>query len=115
MFFVDDYVKVNGIDAPEEEVRQLKNGYDQEIIEELNLKDAKIKTIIWANGYTYDYSFVKLPVRDKDGFPIQTGGVTNYKGLYFAGIPFMPSQRTGFLAGVGNSAKYVASKITGPE
>lgn len=113
MFMVDQHIKANGIDAPEEEVPQFKKGFDQEIIEELDLQDENINTIIWANGYTFDYSFVKLPVRDKEGFPLQNGGVTGYEGLYFAGIPFMPSQRTGFLAGVGNSAKYVSSRITG--
>lgn len=63
-------------------------------------------------GYTFDFSLVKLPVFDEDGFPIQSGGVTGYPGLYFTGLPWMPSERTGFLIGVGKSARHIASCIT---
>jgi len=44
---------------------------------------------------------VKLLILDGDGFPIQTSGVTNYPGLYFVGMPWMPTERPGFLLGVG--------------
>ena len=54
---------------------------------------------------------MKLPVHDEDGFPIQTSGVTPYEGLYFVGLPWMPSERSGFLLGVGESAQHIASHI----
>jgi hypothetical protein len=44
---------------------------------------AGITTIIWAMGYSFDFSLVKLPTFDADGFPVQQRGVTNYAGLYF--------------------------------
>jgi putative flavoprotein involved in K+ transport len=108
---MDGYIQTNGLDAPAEELPQLREGYKQPIIEELDLKAAGINTIIWARGYTFDYSLVKLPVRDGDGFPIQTKGVTNYAGLYFVGIPWMPSERSGSLLGVGDTAQHIASNI----
>ena len=73
---VDGYVQASGLDAPAEELPHLRDGYEQPMIEELDLKAAGIHTIIWATGYTFDYSLVKLPVRDQDGFPIQASGVT---------------------------------------
>ena len=78
----------------------------------LNPGVCDINTIIWATGYTFDYSLVKLPVHDGDGFPIQMSGVTRYPGLYFVGIPWMPSERSGFLLGVGDSARHIASQIS---
>ena len=84
------------------------------IITELDLNKEGVSTIIWATGYTFDYSIVKLPVFDQDGFPIQSSGVTKYPGLYFVGIPWMPSERTGFLLGVAESASHIASQIAGP-
>lgn len=108
---IDDFIKANNIDVPDEELPQLKDGYDHPIIECLDLKDEGINTIIWAMGYTFDYGFVKVPVRDKDGFPVQNSGVTNYKGLYFVGLPWMPSERSGFLAGVGDAAGKIADRI----
>jgi putative flavoprotein involved in K+ transport len=108
---IDGYIQENGLDVPTEGVPQLRDGYEQPIIEALDLKAAGINTVIWAMGYTFDYSLVKLPVRDEEGFPIQTSGVTRYAGLYFVGLPWMPSERSGFLLGVGDSAKRIASNI----
>jgi putative flavoprotein involved in K+ transport len=108
---IDRAIEENGLDAPTEDVPQLRDGYEQPIIEELDLQAADINTIIWAMGYTFDYSLVRLPVRDEDGFPIQTRGVTNHAGLYFVGIPWMPSEKSGFLLGVGDSAAHIVSHI----
>jgi putative flavoprotein involved in K+ transport len=54
---------------------------------------------------------VKLPVLDHTGFPIQERGVTEYPGLYFVGMPWMPSLKMGLLAGVGEFAAHIASHI----
>lgn len=108
---VDGYIMGNGIAAPSEELPQLRDGYAQPVIEELDLKASGISTVIWATGYASDFEFVKLPIFDQDGFPIQMCGVTRYPGLYFVGMPMMPSLKSGILAGVGESAKYIASHI----
>jgi putative flavoprotein involved in K+ transport len=108
---VDGYIQASGLDAPTEEVTKPQDGYEQPIIEELDLKAAGISTVIWAMGYSFDYSLVKLPVLDSEGFPIQTSGITRYPGLYFVGLPWMPSERTGFVLGVGDSARHIASAI----
>jgi putative flavoprotein involved in K+ transport len=108
---IDGYIQANGLDAQAEELPRLRDGYAQPIIEELDLKATGINTVIWAMGYTFDYSLVKLPVRDEDGFPSQTSGVTRYAGLCFVGLPWMPSERSGFLLGVDDSAKHIASHI----
>jgi len=108
---VDGYIQARGLDAPAEELTQLRYGYGQPIIEELDLKATGINTIIWARGYTFDVSFLKLPVLAADGLPIQASGVTNYPGLYFVGMPWMPTLKTGTLAGVGEAARHVADNI----
>ncbi len=110
---VDGYIQAKRLDAPIEDLPQYRDGYEQPIIEELDLKKEEINTIIWSGGYTFDYSMVKLPVFDQDGFPVQSSGVTNYPGLYFVGIPWMPSEKSGFLIGVGEAARYIAKCITG--
>ena len=37
--------------------------------------------------------------------------VPNYAGLYFVGMPWMPSLKSGILAGVGESARHIVSNI----
>lgn len=108
---IDGYIQAKGLDAPAEELPHLREGYKQPVIETLDLKTAGIKTVIWAMGYTFDSSLVKLPVQDEDGFPIQSSGVTRYAGLYFVGLPWMPSERSGFLLGAGDSAQHIASHL----
>jgi putative flavoprotein involved in K+ transport len=110
---VDGYIVQSGIDAPPEELPPLRDGYSQPVIEELDLKAAGINTILWATGYKPDFDFIKLPVVDRYGFPMQTRGVSNYPGLYFVGMPFMPTLKTGTLMGVGESAQWTAAHIVG--
>ena len=108
---VDDYIRNYRLHAPAETVPQLQDGYAQEPIAELDLKAAGISTIIWAIGYSFDFSFVELPVLDCDGYPIQKRGVTNYDGLYFLGMPWLNNRRSGILFGVGDDARHIAQHI----
>ena len=108
---VDDYISRTGLDAPTETIPQLRDGYSQEVIPELDLKDSGIATVLWATGYTFDFSLVKFPVIDADGYPIQKRGVTEYEGLYFLGMPWIHSRRSGILFGVGDDAAYLAAHI----
>ena len=108
---VDQYIVRMGLNAPAETVPQLRDGYAQEAITELDLKAAGISTIIWATGYSFDFSFVKLPVVDSDGYPIQQRGVTRYDGLYFLGMPWLHCRRSGILFGVGDDAAFIAEHI----
>jgi putative flavoprotein involved in K+ transport len=78
---IDGYIEANGLDAPTEELPQMRDGFAQPIVEVLDLKAAGLNTVIWATGYRYDFGLVKMPVFDGDGFPIQTRGVTNQAGL----------------------------------
>jgi putative flavoprotein involved in K+ transport len=38
-------------------------------------------------------------------------GVTDYDGLYFLGMPWLHSRRSGILFGVGDDAAYIAQHI----
>jgi putative flavoprotein involved in K+ transport len=89
----------------------LHDGYDARVITELDLKAAGITSVIWAVGYQYDYSLVKLPVLDQDGYPRQVRGCTEYPGLYFVGMMWLHTLKSGTLLGVGEDAAFIASDI----
>jgi putative flavoprotein involved in K+ transport len=110
---IDGYIREHGLDIPEETLPQLRDGFNQPVIEQLDLDEAGIASVIWATGYVLDLSFVKLPVLDEEGFPITDRGVTQFPGLYFVGQGWMPSHRTEFLIGVADSARHIASHIVG--
>jgi putative flavoprotein involved in K+ transport len=110
---IDGFVDAHGLAAPVEELPVRRDGFAQPVVEELDLKEAGVATVVWATGYRFDYGIVRLPVLDGDGFPIQSRGVTAYPGLCFVGLPWMPAERSGFLLGVGAAAGHIASTIAG--
>jgi len=110
---IDNYIEKSGLDVPAEKLPELRDGFDSPLITELDLREAGISTIIWAAGYSFDFSMVHLPVFDQDGYPLQTRGVTGYPGLYFVGLPWLHKYKSGLLVGVGEDAEYVVSQITG--
>lgn len=109
---IDQFIEKNGINAPQEMLPKHQDGYALEEIRELDLKDANINTIIWATGYKFDYSLVKLPVTDEDGYPIQQRGVTQYPGLYFLGMSWLYKHKSPLLMGVGEDADYIVWHMT---
>jgi putative flavoprotein involved in K+ transport len=50
-------------------------------------------------------------VTDGDGYPLQQRGVTHYLGLYFVGLPWLHTQKSGLLMGVGEDAGHIAVHI----
>jgi putative flavoprotein involved in K+ transport len=108
---IDKYIKSNGLDAPVEILPELTDGYEAEEIHELDLKSVGITSIVWATGYKFDFDMVKLPTFDEDGYPVQKRGVTDFPGLYFIGLPFLHTMKSGLLVGVGDDAAHVVSAI----
>lgn len=108
---IDEFIAKNRIDAPEEALPVLTDGYRVQQIPELNLADANITTVIWATGYSFDFSLVQLPVFDSDGYPIQKRGVTDRPGLYFVGLPWLHNARSGLLSGLAQDASHIAAAI----
>src|SRR3990170_1043421 len=108
---VDEYIEKTGLDAPLETLPELRDGYEAEVSLDLDLKSVGITTVIWATGYKFDFNIVRLPVFDEDGYPQQKRGVTEYPGLYFVGLPFLHTGKSGLLLGVGDDAAHVVSVI----
>jgi hypothetical protein len=92
----------------------LCDGFNQPVVTELDLS-AGITNVIWATSYKFDFSLVKLPIFDDDGYPIQTRGLTAYQGLFFVGLPWLHNGKSGLIYGVGDDAAYVAKKIVSGE
>jgi putative flavoprotein involved in K+ transport len=107
---VDAYVAAAGMLAPEETLPVLRDGFDQKILTELDLMASAITNVIWATGYSFDFSLVKLPVTDHDGFPVQTRGVSTYPGLFFVGLPWLHTAKSGLIYGLAEDARYIADR-----
>ncbi len=108
---IDEYIAKNGLDAPEEKIPELHDGYQTPELAEMDLRAAGVSTLVWAIGYTRDFSYIKLPVVDEYAYPIQNRGVTSYPGLFFLGLPWLHTRKSGLFIGVGEDAAYLAERI----
>lgn len=110
----DAYVARYGLELPEEPEARKFDPDPQCMtrpVLELNLRDAGISTIIWATGYTVDYSWLKVDVLDENGRPRHQRGVSPEPGIYFLGLPWQSRRGSSFIWGVWHDAKYLADQI----
>jgi putative flavoprotein involved in K+ transport len=78
----------------------------------LDLKAANVGSVVWGTGYDFDFNWLKVPVLDHRGAPVQERGVTTCPHLYFLGLHWMHTFKSGVLFGVGEDAAYLADRIT---
>jgi putative flavoprotein involved in K+ transport len=106
--FIEDYCAASGTTAPTFEMPlplRLKTRT------ELDVAKDGIGAVIWTSGYRPDYGWVKFPVFDDMGFPVQTDGRTAVPGLYFMGVHWMRKAKSSILQGVGEDAEVVARQV----
>ena len=111
----DAYVARNGLDLPPEpEIRKI--GPDPECmtnpILEMDLAAAGITSIIWATGFSVDYSWLKVDAFDDKGRPRHQRGVSSEPGIYFLGLPWQSRRGSSFIWGVWHDAKHLADRIS---
>jgi putative flavoprotein involved in K+ transport len=84
----------------------------------LDLASAGISTIIWSNGFRYDFDWIDLPVfangtPSPGRVPAHKRGITSVPGVYFLGLPWLHKLKSAFLHGVGEDAEHLAEHIAG--
>jgi putative flavoprotein involved in K+ transport len=83
-------------------------------VDSLSLRNQGINAIIWATGYDFDYDWLQLPILDCRGRPRQQRGVSPLPGLYFLGLHWMHTFKSGLLSGVGDDAEHLADQMDRP-
>ena len=110
---VDEYIRKENLDAPIEKIfedSRLKSFENPKSLE-LNIMP-KIKSIIWATGFKYNYDWIDLNITNERGFPAHKRGVTNYDGFYFMGLQWMHTSKSAQFIGVGEDAEFIVNKIS---
>jgi putative flavoprotein involved in K+ transport len=80
-------------------------------VPELDLRAAGVTAVVWCTGYRYDLGWIDAPVLDSAGAPVQVRGVTPAPGLYFLGLHWMHSLRSGLFSGVAGDAGHLTEDI----
>ncbi|MDC3360521.1 NAD(P)/FAD-dependent oxidoreductase [Candidatus Thioglobus sp.] len=110
----DNYVIRNGLNFPlEPEAREVLP--DPECVTnpilEIDLKEAKINSIVWATGFDVDFSWLKVDALDENGRPKHERGISTESGIYFLGLPWQSRRGSSFIWGVWQDAKFLADQI----
>ena len=79
----------------------------------LELRQAGIRSVVWATGYARSYPWLRVPVLDERGEIRHAGGVTAAAGLYVLGLYFLRRRKSSFIDGVGLDAMELAAHLAG--
>ncbi|MBS0241333.1 MAG: NAD(P)-binding domain-containing protein [Proteobacteria bacterium] len=110
----DAYVERNGLDLPlDPAARETVADADclKHPLASLDLEKAGVSTIIWATGYTNDFSWLHADTFDAAQRPVHLRGVSKEPGIYFLGLSFLSRRGSSFIWGVWHDAKYIADQI----
>ncbi len=113
---IDAYLRQAGITPPplEDDPADL---YDPQAacvspLRRLDMREARVGTVIWASGFEGDFGWIHLPVFDPNGNPIHQRGISPLKGVYFLGFPWLNSRKSGIIYGIKEDAGYIAGAIS---
>jgi putative flavoprotein involved in K+ transport len=116
---VDDYIDKVKLDAPAPEIDEAdKPDINTECATPhtlLNLKEHDISCIIWCTGFDGDFSYLKLPVFNEKGVLMHQEGISEIKGLYFVGFPWLRKRKSGIILGIEEDVDFIGQRIQNAE
>ena len=110
----DEYVRQNELNLPlEHHAREILPDPScvTDPILELDLKQANINTVIWASGFGLDYDWLQVNTFNDQGRPVHKQGISDERGVYFLGLPYLTGRGSSFIWGVWYDAKHIADHI----
>ncbi len=109
---IDAYITAHTIEAPEEEA--YKAVWEPTIDNEQPIAYTKegITAVIWCTGFRVKFDWIDFPdVFDERGYPTYQRGITQEKGLYFIGLPWLHTWGSGRFSHVAQDAEYISQHI----
>lgn len=112
---IDDYIGRNCPDAPpaiDDPAETVAPRLPEPPILSLDPSEHHLMTVIWCTGLKGDYSFVQVPgVLNAHGQPLESEGLTEAPGVYFAGVDFSSTRKSGTIFGVAEEAHRLVDHI----
>lgn len=110
----DAYVEANGLELPEEPEAKLLGAMPKSVINpilDLDLSEAGVTSVVWATGFSVDYSWLEIDGFEPNGKPKHQRGVSPVPGVYYLGLPWQSRRGSSFLWGVWHDARFIADHM----
>jgi len=112
---IDDYIARHGLDAPlatDDPAETVAPRLPTPPILSMDPSEHDLTTVIWCTGFEGDYSFVQVPgVLNARGQPLEDEGLTEAPGIYFAGVDFSSTRKSGIIVGIAEEAQRLVGHI----
>lgn len=109
---IDEWISENRIEA---EVGPPQRYDDTEIEESppllLDLVKNNINTILWATGYSPDYSWLDIPLLDRKGKLRHDGGIVDSPGMYLMGVSLLRRRKSSYIHGAVDDARDLSAHL----
>jgi putative flavoprotein involved in K+ transport len=110
---IDEWVLENGLDSEVDPPQRFPPTHVEDsppLV--LDMITERINTILWATGYSPDYSWLDIPVLDRKGKIRHDGGVvTESPGMYLMGMTLLRRRKSSFIHGAGDDARDLSAHI----
>ena len=112
---IDQYIERAGLDAPPAEddpAETVAPRVPNPPIRSIDLAASDLSSIIWCTGFTGDFGWVGLPgALDATGQPLHEDGIGVVPGLYFAGLDFASTRKSGTIPAVAGESALMVDHI----
>ncbi|WP_352854621.1 hypothetical protein [Mesorhizobium sp. M0902] len=112
---VDEYIERAGLDAPlaeDDPAETIEPRLPDPPIRSLDWTASGIRSVIWCTGFTGHFSWVRLPgALDAAGQPVHEDGVGAVPGLFFAGLDFGSTRKSGTIPAIPEEAAAVVERL----
>jgi len=112
---IDEYIADAAIDAPDAEpdpAEVVAARLPDPPIRSLDLAKRGITTVIWCTGFKGDFRWARIPgLLDAEGQPVHIDGVAAVPGIFFAGLAFAISRRSGTILAIAEEASRYAALV----
>ncbi|MCT4555539.1 MAG: NAD(P)/FAD-dependent oxidoreductase [Pelagimonas sp.] len=110
----DAYAERNGLDLPDDPQARVFAPMPECVtnpLAQLDLAAEGVTSVIWATGFSQDFSWLPAAALDDQGRPRHDRGVCVEPDIYFLGLPWQSCRGSSFIWGVWQDAKHVGEHI----
>lgn len=115
---IDDYIESTGLSAmPAEDdpAETIEPRLPDPPILSLDWNASDITTVIWCTGFQGDFDWISIPgALDRLGQPLHENGASPCPGLYFAGLDYALTRKSGTIPAIASEAAALVEVIGAP-